>query len=95
MIIHKVMKVLTFRITDMCNPAEKPFEQCPSLRSRLSQGGYTMQAAALEMEIYNTSTLPKSLTTTPYFELGIHLGTEDILDASTTLPPPPNAWKSP
>ena len=54
-----------------------------------------MQAAALDKEIYNTSTLSKSLTTTPYFELGIHLGTEDILDESTTLPPPPNAWKTP
>ena len=38
MIIHEVMKALTFQITNMCDPAEKHFEQCPSLRSRLSQG---------------------------------------------------------
>ena len=29
-IIHEVMKALTFRITDICDPAEKHFEQCLS-----------------------------------------------------------------
>ena len=95
-IIHEVMKALTFQITDICDPAEKHFEQWPSLRSRLSQGGYTMQAAALDKEIYNPSTLPKSHTTTPYFDMmGLSLGTEDILDTPATFSSPPNAWKTP
>ena len=64
------------------------------MRSRLSQGGYTIQAAELDKEIYNISTLSKSFTTTPYFEMGIHLGTEDILDEFPTLPAPSNAWKT-
>ena len=90
-IIHKVMKALTFRITDICDPAEKHFDQCPSLRSRLIQGGYTMQAAALDKEIYNPLTLPKSHTTTPYFDMmGLNLGTEDILDTPATVSSPPN-----
>ena len=43
LIIHEVMKAIAFRITDIGdNSAEKHFQQCPSLRSRLSQGGYTM-----------------------------------------------------
>ena len=92
-IIHEVMKAL---ITNICEPAEKHFEQCPSLRSQLSQGGYTIQAAALDKEIYNPLTLSKSHTTTPYFDMmGLNLGTEDILDTLPTASSPPNAWKTP
>ena len=95
--IHKVMKTLTFRITNICNlPAEKHNEQCPSLRSRLSQGGYTKQAAALDKEIYNPLTPPKPHTTRPYFDMmGLNLGTEDILDTPATASSSPNAWKTP
>ena len=91
------MKALTLRICDMGDhDAEKYFEQCPSLRSRLSQGGYTMQAAALDKEIYDPSTLPKSYTTTPYFDMmGLNLGTEDILAIPAIAPSPTNAWKTP
>ena len=94
-IIHEVMKAITLRITDDCDlPAEKHYEQCPSLRSRLSQGGYTMQAAALDKEIYNPTTLPKSYTTKPYFDMmGLSLGTDDILDTPAAVSPAPNAWK--
>ena len=55
-----------------------------------------MQAAALDREIYDPSTLSKSHTTTPYFDMmGLNLGTEDILDTPATAPSPPNVWKTP
>ena len=54
-IIHEVMKAITLRITDDCDlRAEKHYKHCPSLRSRLSQLGYTMQAAELDRDIYNS-----------------------------------------
>ena len=79
--IHEVLKAITFRITDICNTAaEKQYKQCPSLRSRLSQGGYTMQAAELHKEIYNHKTLPKSYTSKPYLDMsGFTLGNDDLL----------------
>ena len=74
--------------------AEKHYEQCPSLRSRLSQGGYTMQAAALNKDIYNPHTLPKSYITKPYFDMmGFSLGTDDILDTPAAVSPAQNTWK--
>ena len=55
-----------------------------------------MQAAALDKEIYNPLTLPKSHTTTPYFDMmGLNLGTEEILDTPATASSPPNSWKTP
>ena len=53
-----------------------------------------MQAAALDKEIYNPTTLPKSYTTKPYFDMmGLSLGTDDILDTPAAVSPAPNAWK--
>ena len=72
LIIHKIMKVLSLRITDTRdNDAEKHFHQCSSLRSQLSQGGYTIEAEELDKEIYDSATLLKSFSRTPYFEMGI------------------------
>ena len=72
--------------------AEKYFEQCPSLRSRLSQGGYTTKASELYKDIFDTDTLSKLFAETLFFEMGIQLGTDDVLDAA---PPvlPRSAWK--
>ena len=70
LIIHKIMKALSLRITNITNnDAEEHFNQCPSLRSRLSQGGYTMQAVELDKNIYDSATLSKSFARTPYFEI--------------------------
>ena len=89
------MKAITLRITDDCDlRAEKHYEHCPSLRSRLSQRGYTMQAAELHRDVYNPKTLPKSYTTKPYFDMtGFSLGTDDILDTPAAVSPPQNSWK--
>ena len=86
---------MTFRITNECDlAAEKHYKQCLSLRSRLSQGGYTMQATELDKDIYNPKTLPKSYTTKPYFDMaGFTLGTDDILNTPAAVSPAPNAWK--
>ena len=92
--IHEVLKAITFRITDICNTAaEKQYKQCPSLRSRLSQGGYTMQAAELHKEIYSHKTLPKSYTSKPYFDiLEFTLGNDDLITPPTAAAPTQNAW---
>ena len=71
------------------------FQQCPLLQSRLSQGEYTMATADLDKEIYNSSTLSKSFSTTPYFEMAIQLEIDDLLDDFPSLPAPANAWKTP
>ena len=94
LIIHEIMKALSLRITDIGdNDVEKHVHQCPSLQSRLSQGGYTMEAAELHKEIYDSATLSKSFSRTPYFEMGIQLGIDDLLDEFPSIPPPANAWK--
>ena len=89
------MKVITFRITDDCDLlAEKHYEQCLSLQSQPSQGGYTMQAAEVDREIYKHHTLAKSYNTKSYLDMmGLSLGTKDILDTPTAVSPAPNAWK--
>ena len=95
LIIHEIMKALSLQITDIRdNDAGKHFNQYPSLRLRLSQGGYTMEAVELDKEIYDSATLSKSFSRTPYFEMGIQLGTDDLVDELPTIPSPANAWKS-
>ena len=53
-----------------------------------------MAAAELDKEIYDSSTLSKSFSKTPYFEMGIQLGTDDLLDEFPSLSSPANAWKT-
>ena len=90
------MKAPSLRITNITdNDTEKHFNQCPSLRSRLSQGGYTIAAAELNKDIYDSATLSKSFARTPYFEIGIQLGTDNVIDAFPPIPPTGNAWKTP
>ena len=87
------MQALSLRITDIADiDAEKYFNQCPSLRSRLSQGGYTTKAAEFHKDVFDTDTLSKSFAGTPFFEMDIQLGTDDVLDAAPPLLPR-SAWK--
>ena len=53
-----------------------------------------MATAELDKEIYDSSTLSKSFSTTPHFEMGIQLGTDDLLDDFPSLPSPASAWKT-
>ena len=72
--IHKIMQALSLQIqmTDIADDnAEKYFYQCPSLRSRLSQGGYTTKAAEFHKDIFDTDMLSKSFAGTPFFEMDI------------------------
>ena len=81
--IHEILHALSLRITDITDEgAEKYFDQCPSLRSRLSQGGYTTKAAEFNKDIFDTDTLSKTFAGTPFFEMDIQLGTDDVLDAA-------------
>ena len=54
-----------------------------------------MAAAELDKDIYASATLSKSFATTPYFEMGIQLGTDNVVDAFPPIPPTGNAWKTP
>ena len=67
------MQALSLQITDITDDnVEKYFEQCPSLRSQLSQGGYTTKAAEFHKDIFDTNTLSKSFAGTPFFEMMRH-----------------------
>ena len=49
LVIHEIMQALVHQIQDIADPdAEMKLNQFPSLRSRLSQGGYTSEAAVLD-----------------------------------------------
>ena len=53
-----------------------------------------MQAAELHKEIYNPTTLPKSHTTKPYFDMsGFTLGNDDFVSPPAAAAPVQNAWK--
>ena len=52
-----------------------------------------MEAAELDREIYDSTTLSKSFFRTPYFEMGIQLGTDDLFDEFQSILSPENAWK--
>ena len=93
--VHEVLKAITLRITDDCDEiAEKHYEQCLSLRSCLSQGGYTMQAAELHKEFYNPNNVSKSYTSKPYFDMsGFTLGNNEFTTPPAAAIPKPNVWK--
>ena len=69
--------------------------QYPSLRSRLSQGGYTLEASELNCDIFNHSTLAKSFSKPSYFDMGVNFGTKESATAFPSLPAPANTWKTP
>ena len=52
-----------------------------------------MEAAELDKEIYDSTTLSKSFSRTLYFEMGTQLETDDSLDEFPSIQPPANAWK--
>ena len=54
-----------------------------------------MQAAELDKDIYNSTTLSKSFARTPYFEMGIQLGTDNAVDTFPPIPTTGNTWKMP
>ena len=71
------------------------FQQCPSLRSRLSQGGYITESAELDKEIFDHTTLSRSFSKPTYFEMGINFGTDNSAAEFLSLPPPVNPWTPP
>ena len=77
LVIHKIMQALVHRIQDIADhDAEmKLNNQFPSLWSRLSQGGHTSEAAELDCDIFNHSTLAKSFSKPTYFDMGMNFGT--------------------
>ena len=54
-----------------------------------------MAAAELDKEIYDSTTLSKSFSKTPYFEMGIQFGTDNLAAEFPSLTPPVNPWKTP
>ena len=94
LVICEIMQALVHRTQDEADPdAEMKLKQFPSLWSRLSQGGYTSEAAELDRNIFNHSTLTKSFSKPIYFDMGINFGTEESATAFPLLPVPANPWK--
>ena len=89
------MKALVTRIQDESDhDAQKHFGEYPSLRSQLSYGGYTAEAAELDKDIFSTFSSGNSSST--FSNMSIDFGTEDVADAFPALPAPPprnNPWK--
>ena len=95
LVIHEIMQVLVHRIRDIANnDTEMHFQQYLSLHSRLSQGGYTSEAAALDKNIFDRTTLTKLFFRPTYFDMGINFGTEESAAAFPSLESPANPWKS-
>ena len=93
--IHAIMKAVVARIQDESDhDAQKHFGEYPSLRSQLSYGGYTAEAAELDKDIF--STFSSGTSSSPFSNMSIDFGTEDAADAFPALPAPPprnNPWK--
>ena len=89
------MKALVSRIQDESDhDAQKYFGEYPSLRTHLSYGGYTAEAAALDKDIFSPFSAGSSSST--FSNMTLNFGTEDMVDAFPALPapaPPQNPWK--
>ena len=96
MVIHKIMKAPVSCIQNDADPdAQLHFDQYPSLRTKLSLGGYTSEAAELDKDICNSATLPKSSSRQIYVDMSLNFGTEEVADMFSSLlaPAPPDPWK--
>ena len=90
------MKALVSSIQDDADEAaQMHFDQYPSLRTHLSIGGYTSQAATLDAEIF--SPLPNSSPRQAIFDMSLDFGLEAMAGAFPLLlpsvPPPQNPWR--
>ena len=88
------MKALVDCIQDDADPEEKlHFDQYPSLRTKLSLGGYTSEAAKLDEDIF--SPLPNSSSRQTYVDMSLNFGTKEMADAFPSLPAPAPAPPNP
>ena len=96
MVIHEIMKALVSCIQDIADPdAQIHFDQYPSLRTKLSLGGYTSEVAELDTDIFNSATLLKSSLRQTYVDMRLNFGTKEVADMFPSLPVqvPTNQWK--
>ena len=89
------MKALVTQIQDESDhDAQKHFGDYPSLRTQLSYGGYTAEAAELDKDIF--STFSSGPSSSIFSNMTLNFGTEDMVDAFPALPAPAptsNPWK--
>ena len=94
-IIHAIMKALVGRIQDESDyNAQKYFGEHPSLRTQLSYGGYSAEAAELDKDIFSTFSSRPSQST--FAHMTLNFGTNDMTDEFPALRPPAlpaNPWK--
>ena len=60
-------------------------KQFPSLQSQLSQGGYTSEAAELDCNIFDQTTLTKSFFKPTHFDIEMNFGTKESAAAFPSL----------
>ena len=95
--IHAIMKALVSRIQDESDhDAQKHFGKYPSLRTQLSYGGYTTEAAELDKDIF--SPFSSGSSQPAFTNMTLNFGTDETTDAfpalpAPVLPPAPNPWK--
>ena len=95
LVFHEIMKELVYRFRDEAdNETEMHFKQFLSLRSQLSQGGYTSEAVALDHNIFDHTTLTKSFSKPTYFDMGMNFGTDKSAAKFPSLHPSANPWKT-
>ena len=70
-------------------------KQFPSLQSQLSQGGYTSEAAELDCDKFDHTTLTKSFSKPTHFDIGMNVGTNELAAAFPSLNTPINPLKYP
>ena len=89
------MKALVGRIQgESDHDAQKHFGEYPSLRTQLSYGGYSAQAAELDKDIFSTFS-SGSLQST-FASMTLNFGTKEMTNEFLALPPPAlpsNPWK--
>ena len=95
-VIHEINKALVRSIQDDADSdAKMHFNQYPSLRTKMSLGGYTEQAAALDADIF--SPITNSSPQQAIFDMSLDFGPEAMVGSFPLLSPPvpvvPNPWK--
>ena len=96
LVTHEIMKALVHCIRDIVDPdAQMNFQQYPSLRTKLSLGGYTLEVEALDKDICDSSTLTKSFSKQTYFDMNLNFGTNKSENTFLSLPTimTANPWK--
>lgn len=70
LVVHTTMKTLVHQLQDEADhDTDIKFSPYPSLCSQFNAGGYTTQAAEMYGDIFNHTTLEKSFSKPPEFEM--------------------------